>query len=626
MLQGAFDFALPKSNWCPPSSLPNIPNGAILAVDTEGFDPDLETEGPGFLRNKGRVAGVSIAWMERSVYLPIGHEFGDNLDSSIVCGWLCETLGRTNNHVVFANAPYDLGNLRRLGVEVKGAIHDIQIMDPLLDAERSDGYSLNALCKRWLGKEKNEEILRQASTAHGSIGRTKKLRDTVNAKKIMHLLAPRFVGPYAEDDASDTLAIFHKIKEHPEWQEVSKLYDEVEQPLIRTLFEMMWRGVRVDMAYAEELNDRWLKEENELYAEMGFNDIWSGDACIAYLRKHGISIGKSIAKEFLGPINHPAALDLKKARELAKCRKDYLEATLLKGSYRGRIYPQYNQMASDEGGTKTGRLSCKNPNAQQIPKRSKNIDSKAIRKALLPEEGLEWAKFDYWSQEPVILVHYGIILNLPRAKEVGEMFARGVKLYKFIEDNSQGKLNYDEAKEVTLARSYGQQTQGLADKMGMEFEEAERLQQDYDEIVPYIKKLAEGCSTAAGSRGYIKTLLGRKQRFNFWQPVWNNNPEERFLAFRLKEAQKKWPKQQLKRAFLYKALNFLAQGSAADQTKLALVRIHQEVGLPQMTVHDEISKSVQSKKEALHIKEIMETCIKLRVPVRADMDLGPTWQ
>ncbi len=626
MLQGAFDFALPASNWCPPASLPDLSRERFISADTEGFDPDLESEGPGVLRGKGKVVGVSVAWSSGKLYAPFGHEFGGNLDRGIVVDWLGEIFRDRDREVVFANAPYDLGGLRSLGVEVAGKIHDIQIMDPLLDAERFDGYSLNALCKRWLGKEKNEDALQQAAAAHGSVGRTKKLRESHDAKKIMHLLAPRFVGPYAEDDAADTLAIFHKIRAHKEWPEIEKLYEDVERPLIRTLFEMMWRGIRVDVGYADELNSKWLKQERGLYAKMGFDDIWSGDACRRYLGKHNIQVGGSLDKEFLESLEHPAAKDLRIARELSKCRKDYLEGTILKGHYRGRIHPQYNQMASDDGGTKSGRLSCKNPNAQQIPKRSKNIDAKAIRKALLPEEGHDWAKFDYWSQEPVIQCHYGILLGLPKAREVGEMFGRGVKLYKFIEENSHGRLSYDQAKEVALARSYGQQTKGLAHKMNLEFEEAERLQNDFDEIVPYIIKLAEGCEAKAGDRGFIKTLLGRKQRFNLWQPRWNDNPAERFLALRLEEAQKKWPKSTLKRAFLYKALNYLVQGSAADQTKLALVRIHREIGLPQMTVHDEISKSVRSKEEALEIKRIMETCIQLRAPVRADMDLGPTWQ
>ena len=170
MLQGAFDFALPRSNWCPPAFLPDLSSERILAIDTEGFDPDLETEGPGFLRDKGMVVGVSVAWSNGGkVYLPIAHKFGGNLDKQLVCNWLRSTLGRRELGVVFANAPYDLGGLRSIGVEVAGKIHDIQIMDPLLDAERHDGYSINALWKRWLQKEKNEEILQEAAKAHGSL-------------------------------------------------------------------------------------------------------------------------------------------------------------------------------------------------------------------------------------------------------------------------------------------------------------------------------------------------------------------------------------------------------------------------------------------------------------------------
>jgi DNA polymerase I-like protein with 3'-5' exonuclease and polymerase domains len=617
MLQGAFDFVLPQSTWVAPSHLPSLAGAKFIAIDTETLDPGLKEKGPGFLRGTGKLVGISISWETTSRYFPLGHTYGGNLDRELTVDWLNRELIESGAELVFANAQYDLGWLRQIGVNVAGRVHDVQIMDPLLDSERSDGYSLGALCKRWLGETKNEDLLRQAASAHGK----------GDPKECMDQLDPKYVGPYAEADARQTLQIFHKIRAHPEWQHVEKLYNEVEQPLITTLFEMMWRGVRVDTNYADQLNKKWKKQEEGLYTEIGFRDIWNGKECAKVLRAAGVHVGVSVDKNFLQSISHPLGNKIRAARELNRCRETFLEQNILLGSRAGRIHPQYVQLSSDEGGTRSGRLACKNPNAQQFPKRSVNVDTKAIRKALIPEEGCQWAKFDYWSQEPVIQCHYGIASGLPKAQEVAEMFAKGVKLYKFIEQNSKGKLNYDQAKEVALARSYGQQTAGLAAKMGMAFDEAERIQEDFDEIVPYIKMLADLSQTRAGDRGYVTTLLGRRQRFNLYQPKWNDNKEDRYLALTLEDARKKWgDKAVLKRAFLYKALNWLIQGSAADQTKLALVRVHREVGLPQMTVHDEISSSVLSKEQALHIKQIMETCVKLKAPVRADMDLGPTWQ
>lgn len=616
MIQQAFEFALPKSLWLPPASLPNI-HDKLISLDTETLDPQLKEKGPSFLRDCGRVVGISLAWSGGQLYLPVGHTFGGNLDKGTVVRWLKEEVLHTSREVVLANAQYDLGWLRTIGIEVPGKVHDIQIMDPLLDSERDDGYSLNALCKRWLGETKDESILIDAAKIHGFD----------DPKAVMDRLDPRFVGPYAEADARQTLAIYHKIREHPEWREVEKLYDEVEQPLIKVLFGMMSRGVRVDTLYAEKLNDRWKKEEEAVYLRLGFRDVWDGKRCARFLRESGVQVGTSVDKAFLESLDLPGARDIRVARELNRCRETFLEQNIVKGNRKGRIHPQYVQLASDEGGTRSGRLACKNPNAQQFPKRSVNIDSKAIRKCFIPEDGELWAKLDYWSQEPVIQCHYGICLGLDKAQEVGNMMARGTKLYKFIEENSNGRLSYDDSKEVVLARSYGQRTKGLAAKMGLSLDEAERLQEDFDKVVPYIAELAQRCSDRAGAHGYVRTLLGRKQRFNLWQPVWNDNPDERHLAMTLEKAKARWGSNvKLKRAGLYKALNWLVQGSAADQTKLAIVQVSRDIGIPTMTVHDETNKSVKNKEEALHMKHIMETCVKLRLPVRADLDLGTTWQ
>ncbi len=620
---------MPATKWTPPLSLPDLSHETTLSVDTETFDPGLTEKGPGYLRDSGFVVGVSIAWgppeATHALYLPLAHKFGGNLDKGIVCQWLQDVLASPDRTLVFANAPYDLGWLRTLGVEVRGSVHDVQIMDPLLNEERIDGYSLNALAKRHLGEAKKEDLLNEAAKAHGQ----------KNAKECMHLLAPKFVGPYAEADAEQTLRIYRKILTIPEWQEVATLYETVERPLIRTLFEMTWKGVRVDLDYADQLNERWKKQEKETYAKLGFANVWDGAACARYLRDNGINVGKTVDKAFLESISHPGGKLIRIARELNRCRDTFLEQNILRGSRAGRIHPTYMQLASDEGGTRSGRLACKNPNAQQFPKRSVNIDAKSIRKCLIPEEGKQWAKLDYWSQEPVIQCHYALLGDLPGAYEVNEMFKKDIKLATYISEKSGGWLSYDQAKDVTLARSYGQQTAGLARRMNMTMSEAEQLQEDFDAIVPYISMLADRVKARAGEKGFIKTLLGRKQRFSLWsrrfykEPAKDEPPDPwggRHAAFSIEKAQEIWPNEPIERAGLYKSLNRLIQGSAADQTKLGLVRIHREIGLPDLTVHDEINKSVVDKAEALAIKEIMETCIPLRAMVRADMDLGSTWQ
>lgn len=158
--------------------------------------------------------------------------------------------------------------------------------------------------------------------------------------------------------------------------------------------------------------------------------------------------------------------------------------------------------------------------------------------------------------------------------------------------------------------------------MGIDRDTCEKVLGEFDSIAPYIKQLNEAAAATARNRGYIRTLLGRRRRFNLWAPKGSGKDEP---ALPHNQAKEKWPEEILERAYVYKAFNALIQGSAADQTKKALIDITRAVGLPQMTVHDEISKSVQSEKEAEIMRECMVGAIPLLAPVRADLDLGGHW-
>lgn len=350
---------------------------------------------------------------------------------------------------VFANAQYDLGWLRTLGVEVKGRINDVCIADTLIDEERPEGYSLEALAQRWLGVGKDEHVLRAAATNWG-----------VDAKADLWKLPANLVGAYGEADPVRTLAIWQKQKPALREQGLWQVY-ELERQLTPILFEMFWRGIRVDTKFGEELNTRWLKRERELFHKLGGLDIWSTEDVARLCDKEGIRYPRTakgnpaITKGFMESVNHPKLVELRELRALQRTRSIYLEQNLLTDVLNGRIHPQYIQMASDDGGTRTMRLACRNPNAQQFPKRSTLFDAKTLRHCLLPESGSKWAKFDYWSQEPVIQCHYGLLSSLPGAAETAAAFRQGIKLATFVEKGTKGRLNYDQAKAVILGRSYG---------------------------------------------------------------------------------------------------------------------------------------------------------------------------
>jgi DNA polymerase I-like protein with 3'-5' exonuclease and polymerase domains len=284
-------------------------------------------------------------------------------------------------------------------------------------------------------------------------------------------------------------------------------------------------------------------------------------------------------------------------------------------------------MASDEGGTRTGRLSCKNPNAQQFPKRSKLFDAKSVRKCLLPEDGELWSKKDYWSQEPVIQLHYGIISGCAGTAGVMEAFERGEKLYSFIEKATAGRCDYDQSKGVLLGRSYKMGKVKMAETVGMTVEESLKVLEAFDSVAPYISECADKVEAKANTHGLIRGLEDRPMHFNYWEENKRFTPgEEQEAPLSREEAIKKWGAHKIRRASIRKAFNKLIQGSAASQTKRAMVEQYKATGLvPLNQVHDDIGHSVQNEQQHNILVEIQRDCVKLRAPVRVDAELLKTW-
>ena len=159
----------------------------------------------------------------------------------------------------------------------------------------------------------------------------------------------------------------------------------------------------------------------------------------------------------------------------------------------------------------------------------------------------------------------------------------------------------------------------LINELGLDDSEAQKLFDQYHEKVPFIKGLQDQCTRIATDRGYIKTLGGRRCRFDLWESRF-----ERTTPLPLEEAKSEYG-ESLKRSFTYKALNRLIQGSAADMTKLAMLELWKEGIIPHLQIHDEVDISVKDKTEAKKVCEIMRDCVDLVVPLLVDYELGPSW-
>ena len=633
----------PKSTWTAPDTFPNMVEHRV-ALDLECKDPNLTTKGPGFHRKDGYPVGISIASDTRKWYLPFDHFAPGNLDKGRVLSWLRDLFDHPREWV-FANASYDLGWLRFLGLKPKGTFRCIQITEALLDEERENGYSLNSLCKSYLGKPKTEALLKEAARAYG-----------IHEKADMWKLPPKFVGEYAEDDAADTLAIFNKQIEEIKRQNLEQVF-EIESGLIEVLHEANFRGLRIDTPRAEKINAQWKKDIEKMSNEFKNEgiDIWAPRSLGEYCDRNGIEYPRtkktndpSFTKEFLEQSNNPFLQKVRTLRQLDRIRSVYLEQNMLTDAIDERIHPEFIQLHGDDGGTRSGRLACRNPNAQQIPKRSSiKCDSetfslidiqkpigigKVVRGCLIPEEGRHWTKLDYDSQEPRLQVHYALALGLPGAKEALNAFNRGEKLYHMIEKNSS--LSYAQSKDTWLGRSYGMGVETFIHGKDYTEEEGKALLAQLDEACPFIKLLQDRLTAKLERDGEIRNILGGKQRFPFWEPVlpWEVRKklkkEGRLPQPRKgkEKAKQTWPNHRIQRAFLYKALNRLIQSSGAYQAKKGYLDAFKAGHLIVLPLHDEGNwADTQSKQQAEEIKEIMEAAVKLNLPTKCDLDFVDRW-
>lgn len=600
----------PKSLWRPPTVLPQL--GEVVAIDLETCDPYLKQKGAGYRTNSGHVVGIALADEHTQVYLPIDHLSGDNLDKRIVLSYVSNVV-RNSKELLFANATYDLGWLSTMGIKATCPIRDVQVAEALLDEEKFS-YSLNSLCKQYLNVTKEETQLKEAAQAY-----------EIDPKGEMWKLAARHVGLYAEADARYTWDIYQKqvplLREQGLWS-----VWELECELIPALLHMSIVGVPVDLDRAEQMNTELMKRERELTQHFGDLDLWSSPQLGKFCEGLGLTVPRtdkgnySVSKEFLAHCEHPEVKKLQEVRAINRLRKVYIEDGILNGHCNGYIHAEFRQTASDVGGTRSGRLSSCNPNMQQVPKRS-DI-GKAIRALYIAEPDSLWCKADYSSQEPRLQVHYALLGQfgkpLPKAEEARDSFARGEKLYTFFEKATG--LPYDTCKMLCLGISYGMGNTKMAKTLGISEEMCTTTMRKFNAEAPFLKILFDNVMNKASKQGYIRTILGRRARFDFWTLSFDDKPVKGY-----DNAVEKYGEQGLYRAFTSKALNRLIQGSAADQAKKAMVDAYKAGFDLRLPVHDEINCMVNSEKESLDLKLLMENAIPLKVPVVADIDLGNTW-
>ncbi len=611
----------PESDYMPTPvhELPSWKEAKRICVDIETYDPLLKQVGPS-VRHGGHIAGVSFAIEDGpAYYLPMRHKAGGNLPEGQVLAYLRKQAQEFKGEIVGANLSYDLDYLAEEGVWFEHVkFLDIQVAAPLI-YEHYMSYSLQKIAERLGLAGKDEGLLREAAEHF-----------KLNPKSDMHMLHSKYVGPYAIEDARLPLEVMRAQEKEIESQSLNGIFD-LECQVLPLLVKIRRRGVAVDLDRLEEVEIWTRNEEDKSLIEIKHltgikiesSDVWKSGALAPALESLGKKLpltpksGKpKIDKQLLKDMKHPVADAILQAREMNKLRTTFAASIRTHLTKEGRIHCTFNQLRKQKadggaGGTISGRLSATHPNMQQQP--SRGDFAKFWRSIYIPDEGALWAANDYSQQEPRVLTHFAELVGCSKAEAAAEVYRTDPKA-----DNHQMMadltgLPRKAAKQVYLGLCYGMGGAKLAEELGLPTklkknrqgknirvagDEAQAILNTFNDKAPFVSQLARRVEAAA-QKGYIKTLLGRRCHF----PMDENGNYD----------------------WTYKALNRLIQGSAADQTKKAMVDLEKAGFEIQLQVHDEVCFSTESREHAEEAAVIMENCVTMTVPSRVDVEVGPNW-
>lgn len=484
---------------------------------------------------------------------------------------------------------------------------------------------------------------------------------------------------------------------------------QLESELIPSLMEMRIRGVRIDMEKAIKLDKQYTDELNKLQSELneicGFEVDTNIDGdLIKICEKFNLEFKKTakgnpcFSSEAVPKDEYGIFDRVLQIRKYQKARDTYIRGYVFGCTIDGWLHGQYNQLKGDDSGTVTGRLSSSNPNMQNMPNPKSSQIGVDIRSLFLPDNDQEkWLSMDYSGQEPKMMVHTVIALDNQGKKISGtnkeyfpgadlarrpEFSGREADFHTAVaticvqaeaeiehrtlegdELKAAAKKFRPKAKSIGLGVMYGSGNAKVAEEMTkkgfpMTSVEAEGIRKNIYKGVPFLDALNKALIRVARSRGYIKTILGRRGHFDIWEvPCWNKEDKEKIgtdnLNFKDRQEAVKWYNENRNkyeinppmRAYTYKALNKYIQGSSADQTKTAMVHLYKRGNLElnvldifyrrvpdfeppnfKTQVHDEINVSIKKGEKAEWYQDIMEHCIpSLTVEVVAEPVVCSKW-
>lgn len=606
------------------------------------FTYDTETSGLSWKRN--HIIGYVITFKdENSYYVPVRHAGGGNLPGCSVPltndGWkgdlhwfeieLAKILSENPRHVVGHNLIFDLRFSKKHGITIYGTFEDTMVNAPLLD-ENQFGYSLAKCAQREeVQAKKGEPLYEYMSSLFGGEPTSKIMGEYWRTDASVPI-----VWEYAAGDGVTTEELrevqIKQILEEDHMGRSLKLVHNVECRLIKTLTRMTGPGggVCIDeerMHRADAHFERKAKEASRDFPE-NFNSK-SPKELKAFFDNLGL-IGpdwprndptaaeiKKAAREGRNPIGAlkfdadtlrltPMGNDIITYRQLTNARSLYTGPMLHHHLFQGRVYCEFAQMAQDEYGTISGRLSCYDPNLQAVSKRNKQVGP-VYRSGFVADPGCTWEDNDYGQQEYVVFTDYTGDPNLMAgyAAEPPQDIHTIVALMLNVERDPA-------AKRMNLGMLYGMGVAKLALSLGVSLAQAKAWMDLYHRKFPYAKPFLKTAENKARARGFVFTKLGRRRHF----------PDPRFA---------------------HKAGNAIIQGSSADITKLKMVEIDEyfesegDICRLMLQIHDSLSWSAQDsgagRKCSAEARRIMtdfysdNAVIKLKARLRIDEASAANW-
>jgi len=404
-------------------------------------------------------------------------------------------------------------------------------------------------------------------------------------------------------------------------QGLSRLYDEIERPLVRVLARMEHVGVRVDAAYLQSLNDELAAEaarlEKEIQDAAGveFKVNSTPQLRTVLFDKLGLAPQKKTKTGFSTDAasleklrdQHPIVDLLLRYREVEKLRSTYGEGLIGEVRADGRIHATFNQTVA-----RTGRLSSDKPNLHNIPVRTE--EGRRFRRAFVPADGCELLVADYNQIELRVIAHLSEDPGLQEAFRTGQDIHTTTAARVF--GDPAGKVTTEhraKAKMVSYGLAYGMESYGLAQRLSIPVSEAQEILDAYFEAFPNVKAYMERTVQEARQRGYTETLFGRRR------PI----PELLSGNYRIRQAGER------------QAMNAGIQGLAADIFKVALVNLDRALedgghdSRLILQVHDEVILEVPpAEHDAMAdlVRSVMAGAADLSVPLEVNLAFGDSWE